>query len=98
LCLTRVSRDQNSGARTPIDTELVIGKTNECDINLTDDDFASRIHASVKVQDGTVVVEDLDSSNGTCVRLRRSFILEPDDELIVGHTTFRLEHIPTGQA
>lgn len=51
-----------------------------------DDVTVSRHHASFEVTDGTLVVRDLGSTNGTYVNGRRVELtrLEPGDEVIVG--------------
>lgn len=53
---------------------------------LLDDVTVSRHHASFEVTDGTLVVRDLGSTNGTYVNGRRvdGARLEPGDEVIVG--------------
>ena len=65
----------NSGAekgkRYSVQSSIVIGRALDCDIVLNEL-LSSRKHAQVSiVQDGTVVVEDLRSSNGTFVNNKR---------------------------
>lgn len=48
----------------------VIGRSDEADIPI-DDPYASEFHVRVAVRDGTVVVHDLGSTNGTYVNGRR---------------------------
>jgi hypothetical protein len=47
-------------------TTHVIGRAEDCDMRL-DDEGVSRQHARVVVEEGAVVLEDLDSRNGTFV-------------------------------
>ena len=91
LCLVQLTEGEPRGVRAPLAGGVIIGKTPECDLILADDDFVSRRHARVSEHDGEVTVEDLGSSNGTFVRLRRRFTLEPGDELLIGRSAFRLE-------
>jgi hypothetical protein len=92
--LTQVLPNDRSRVRAPLEKEIVIGKAPECDLVIADDEYVSRRHARVFCRNGDVVVEDLGSSNGTCVRLRRSFALAPGDELLIGRTVFRLDQDP----
>ncbi len=82
------------GAQEPaytLDDELTIGKVDQCDITLPDDEFISRRHARVCCDDGLMFLEDLGSSNGTFLRVRRPISLEVGDEILVGKTVLRLE-------
>ncbi len=69
--------------------ELVIGKSPECGLAL-DDDYVSRRHSRIRKDDGLVYLEDLASSNGTFLRVRRPIALERGDEIIVGTTVLKL--------
>ena len=71
--------------------QLVIGKACECDVTILEDNFVSRRHARLFRSNGKLLAEDLDSSNGTCLRIRRPIVVEPGDELIVGKSVFRVE-------
>ncbi|HTG46618.1 MAG TPA: DUF3662 and FHA domain-containing protein [Actinomycetota bacterium] len=72
----------------PIDKELLtIGRLPDCDIVL-DDKGASRRHAQIRSQDGTVTVTDLGSTNGTQLNGERvaSRALSDGDRITVGTT------------
>jgi pSer/pThr/pTyr-binding forkhead associated (FHA) protein len=73
---------------------VIIGKDDRCDVVIDDDEFVSRRHSRVSRSDGTFFLEDLGSSNGTLLRIRRSIILEAGDEIVIGTTTLRLVQIP----
>ncbi len=68
--------------RFPIDSKMVLGRSKDCDLHFSFERL-SRRHAELKVIDGYLVVEDLDSSNGTFhngKRIKRA-TLTPGDEV-----------------
>lgn len=73
--------------------EMIIGRE-DGDIVFPQDGFLSRQHARVRmdVQDNsmTVVLEDLDSANGTYLRIRRSAAVVPGGMFRVGDQIFRV--------
>lgn len=76
----------------PIDKELHVGRSEECEIFLLDPSV-SRRHAIVALEDGNPVVRDDGSRNGTFVngervKMRR---LAEGDEVTFGKTTMRVE-------
>jgi len=71
--------------------ELTIGKSPDCNLVITNDEYISRRHARIFETDGMVFLEDLNSSNGTFLRPKRAVILEVGDEILIGTTVFRLE-------
>lgn len=65
---------------------LLIGRLPECDVHLQDN-LVSRMHARISVQDGSVVLEDLHSSNGVYVnglRVAHSVALREGDRILIG--------------
>jgi pSer/pThr/pTyr-binding forkhead associated (FHA) protein len=73
----------------------LIGRDAECDIQLLDTGV-SRKHACVLEQDdGSVIVRDLKSHNGTLVRGQRltEAVLSQGDELVVGDTRFEFRNV-----
>jgi pSer/pThr/pTyr-binding forkhead associated (FHA) protein len=73
----------------------LIGRDGDCDIQVIDKGV-SRKHVSVLAQaDGTTLVRDMASHNGTYVRgLRVSeTLIEPGDEIVIGESRFRFELI-----
>lgn len=72
---------------------VLIGRDSDCDIQIIDRGV-SRKHASVlEQQDGTLVLRDLDSHNGTYVGGVRvtETLLVPGDEILVGESRFVFE-------
>lgn len=66
--------------------EYLIGRSAECEVRLEDSEVSSR-HAIVRVRDGALEVEDLQSTNGTYldeVRLRRPIVLTPGRPVRMG--------------
>jgi len=53
------------GMAYPIGNEVTIGRDATCTITLTEDTFASSLHARVATHDGRPMLEDLGSTNGT---------------------------------
>jgi hypothetical protein len=69
-----------------------IGRTNESDIILKNDDYVSGDHARLTRHGGLLYVEDAESTNGTFVNGRRAVGATPlrgGDRVRVGTTTFR---------
>lgn len=96
LQLVQLDKSGATIATYPLGKETVVGKSEDCDIVLTDDKFASRRHARIYRDNGQIVVEDAKSVNGTFLRLSRPFILQPGDVIICGASEFRLESASTG--
>lgn len=73
------------------DEPLVIGKDDTCGLVIGDDEYLSRRHARISRDGDLCYLEDLGSSNGTLLKIRRPIIIEPGDEIIIGSTVLRLE-------
>jgi pSer/pThr/pTyr-binding forkhead associated (FHA) protein len=71
--------------------ELKIGKASDCELILTDNAYVSRKHARITRRDGQLMLEDLNSSNGTFLRINKPTKVEPGNEIIVGTTVLRVE-------
>jgi predicted component of type VI protein secretion system len=82
-----------AGRRLTLERAVVIGRAPDSDLVL-EDPQASRRHARIApASDGSAVVEDLGSSNGTFVNnheLTGSARLDPGDDLLVGVTVIQL--------
>jgi|GEM_PF-5273189 len=77
-----------TGERVPVTRSLIIGRGSDADLVLSDSE-ASRRHAEVKVQDGLLLLTDLESRNGTMVngqRLNGPRALRDGDVLRIGQT------------
>ncbi len=71
--------------------ETVLGRESG-DIVFTDDPFLSRRHATIKrAADKSFNLSDLDSSNGTFLRIRGVVKVKHGDELRVGQQLFRID-------
>ena len=74
--------------RHPICESVTIGRSSSCDISV-DDSEISRRHAEVTNHEGTLVVRDLDSTNGTKVNGRTigaPTTLTAGDVILIGNT------------
>jgi pSer/pThr/pTyr-binding forkhead associated (FHA) protein len=82
-----------AGQQLVLDRPAVIGRAPEADLRL-DDGQASRRHAQVSpANDGSAVVEDLGSANGTFVNhheLHGPARLDPGDDLLIGVTVIQV--------
>ncbi|MFT7518032.1 MAG: diguanylate cyclase (GGDEF)-like protein [Kiritimatiellia bacterium] len=78
----------------PPDGRVVVGRDATCDLTLSDGSV-SRNHAALQVDDhGNIYIEDLGSTNGTCVngdRVSEQTTLHMGDTLLIGGVTLRLE-------
>jgi len=91
LCLSYTVQGQTSQV-VPLGNEpITIGSGGDCDVVLAGDSRVSRRHVRITRDDSMILAEDLASSNGTLLRIRRSVAIEPGDELVVGTTVLRLE-------
>ncbi len=72
------------------DAEVVLGRE-DGDLVFEDDAFLSRRHAVFRWKDGRCILEDLESSNGTFVRITGPVTLKPGDHLRMGDQLFRFE-------
>jgi hypothetical protein len=70
--------------------ELVLGRE-EGDVTFPDDEFMSRRHAAVKRAGNKARLEDLNSSNGTYVRIKGDRELQAGDVLRMGDQLMRFE-------
>jgi FHA domain len=72
--------------------ELVIGRHPSCDVVVAGE-TVSRRHARLTFRDGSWIVQDLDSTNGT--RLNGQYVgrcrLRPGDQLALGHQRLRVD-------
>lgn len=80
------------GRAYPLGDELTLGRAAGCQVTV-DDTFVSQIHARVFVRDGTFMVEDLGSTNGTYLNRKKvagPMVMQPGDRLQVGNTVLEL--------
>ena len=87
-----VQSGPEAGRRVELGLEVAIGRQ-DADLVLEDPEV-SRRHAVLRRSGGSVVVEDLDSTNGTFVngeRIHSPIRVGPGDEVRVGRTTLEIE-------
>jgi pSer/pThr/pTyr-binding forkhead associated (FHA) protein len=72
---------------------LVLGRV-DADVCIAADLALSPQHARLAVEDDALWVQDLDSVNGTWLRVRGQALLGPGAGIRVGHQVLRLEHRP----
>jgi hypothetical protein len=83
----------DSGMIYDLDGDIVLGRGDRAEIRL-DDPFASSRHARVYEQGNIVVIEDLDSTNGTYLNeelLQTPRPLHPGDRVRIGDSEFEFE-------
>jgi len=75
--------------RYPINGKVTVGRAQECELSFSYDRL-SRRHAEIKLVNGTLMVKDLESSNGTFVNGKRvdSVRLMPGDTLAFDKLSF----------
>lgn len=75
-------------------TETVLGRRRDCDLRVLSAEV-SRRHCLLSITDGYVLVEDLDSVNGTFIngqRVAGQQVLLPGDHLEIGPFEFTVEY------
>ncbi len=70
--------------------EMVVGREG-CDIDFYDDEHLSRRHARIVQSEEGCALEDLDSSNGTYLRIRKPEALNHGDYVFLGQQLLRVE-------
>ena len=83
-----------AGSEHPVDGELILGREQASADLVIPDPGVSRRHARILPQNGTVIVEDLGSSNGTYVngeRISGPVELGAGDEVQLGDTILGIE-------
>ncbi|HEY3277570.1 MAG TPA: FhaA domain-containing protein [Syntrophorhabdaceae bacterium] len=81
---------EGAGIAFPLEERsMLVGRGSDCAIKLTDDTVSER-HARVRVEYGKVTLEDLASTNGTRVNLRRirKTVLSEGDRVSLGDVNF----------
>jgi hypothetical protein len=75
-------------------TEATLGRARGCTVRIPSSQV-SRLHCRLRIEEGLVTVEDLESVNGTFIngkRIRDPEIVHPGDQLGVGPVTFLVEY------
>jgi pSer/pThr/pTyr-binding forkhead associated (FHA) protein len=85
---------ERRGTTFVITPELGIGRDADNTIVITDDEYISGHHAQVSSADGHVVVDDLDSRNGTYLngtKLTQPHTVHTGDRIQVGYTVLEAQ-------
>jgi len=83
-------RNKDRIFETP-NNEIFIGRMPENDISLESDAYVSSRHTRIFKEGDDFFVEDLGSTNGTFVKVRKMTRLVPGDEVKVGQSIFKIE-------
>ena len=83
-------KDKTELAASMTRDEFVIGQADDCDLVIPDG-YVSRHHTRLFLSDGGLMLEDLDSSNGTFIRVREPVALTAEDEILIGTNILRLK-------
>ncbi len=90
IALISISEDNSDGVRIPLEfNETILGRSG--DSRFPSDAFLSPRHARLIVEDHKLFVEDLDSLNGTFLRVRSEVPLQPGDCFLAGRELLRFE-------
>jgi hypothetical protein len=92
LSLEFIEPDEHSGERVRVESAATVGRGVECDV-VIDDTYLSARHAQFSFDDGDLLVEDLDSTNGTYVNqelIAHRTRLERGDIVQVGGVLFEV--------
>jgi len=69
---------------------MTIGRE-DCDINFYQDPYISHYHSRLEERGGQFILTDLDSRNGTFLRIAEQAALQRGDHLFMGRQLFRVE-------
>ncbi|MDQ4124931.1 MAG: FHA domain-containing protein [Actinomycetota bacterium] len=81
------------GKSFPLTGELTIGRSDGCQVKVEGDTYVSSMHARIFARDGSYMVEDLGSTNGTYLNRRRITApaeLQRGDRVKVGKTVLEM--------
>jgi pSer/pThr/pTyr-binding forkhead associated (FHA) protein len=86
-----VGRDQDGSAFPLFGDSVTLGRERG-DILFPEDGYVSGQHARVELRDGRVFLADLNSSNGTFVRVRGEREVKPGGAILMGQQLFRISY------
>lgn len=90
IALISINEDSSDGVRIPLKTnETILGRSG--DSRFPSDAFLSPKHCRLIVENSELYVEDLDSLNGTFLRVRGEVRLQPGDSFLAGRQLLRFE-------
>ena len=91
--LLTVEHQDTQGTEYPLEEEIFLGRDEECDITINDS-FTSHRHARIFLEENTLYLEDLTSTNGTFVngeKVEKPHILEQQDRIQIGNTVLEVK-------
>jgi hypothetical protein len=88
----RIERDRGGGAQIAAGDVLHVGRSPDAGLVVEDDPHISAMHFRVSYRDGTWLLEDLGSRNGTSVNGTpvREVIIRDDDRIVAGESVFQV--------
>lgn len=81
------------GRSFDLSDELIVGRSEKCHLVLNDDTYVSQMHARLFSRDGSFMIEDLGSTNGTYLNRRRITSpteLQRGDRVKIGKTVLEM--------
>jgi len=88
--LVGLDADNHETARYPLrDPETLFGRS-EGTYTFSEDHYMSTTHARIKLQNSQYFLEDLGSTNGTFVRIRKRVLVRDGDTLMIGKQLLRV--------
>jgi pSer/pThr/pTyr-binding forkhead associated (FHA) protein len=95
--LIAILKDGSDGRVYPLAAEQSDIGRSEGDVILPDDPYLSPRHARLKSRGGNFVLSDLDSVNGTYIRIREPVELADGDMILIGQQVLRFEVLSDGE-
>ena len=86
--LLTIEPQDTQGIEYPLEEEMFLGRDEECEITISDS-FTSHRHARIFLEENTLYLEDLTSTNGTFVngeKIEKPHLLEQRDRIQIGNT------------
>ena len=86
--LLTIEPQDAKGTEYILEEEIFLGRDEECAI-IIKDTFASHRHARIFLEENTLFLEDLTSTNGTFVngeKIEKPFLLRQSDRIQIGNT------------
>ena len=91
--LVVIGQDGTPGREYPLVADQIDLGREEGDIRLPNDPYVSPRHARIRRRDGRFSIQDLDSTNGVFLRIRRPEPIQNGDLLLVGLEVLRFETV-----
>ena len=86
--LLTIEPQDTQGTEYLLEEEMFLGRDEECEITISDS-FTSHRHARIFLEENTLYLEDLTSTNGTFVngeKIEKPHLLEQRDRIQIGNT------------